>query len=394
VCSTARKMGNKLATGRHIADLEQALRDRVPAGTELLCDNCIGKLQPVPRTDRDWARRRPQRTPRCASNGWECEKQVEGESKARHTETLLLIGDLSLYRRRKMGIADYASEQCLCRKCFDALYPPVLCAESASAPPETPPKRSRSASDMSGSPAQTPKQQRTVEAQTPAQTPNAHAAMELLVDMLLNLPDTFRSKLAGVCGALSEDHGRNTRMFGRMLNVSESSIKSGTAKRACEAIENGAPVEDITLNVITAAGNRERVPNAKDVTLVTEFFKLNSVPANDGRPVKRFPGEQHRFLEDPIIRVLLPAFRELYPALHMSVGRFSQWRRKYVPFIRERNVAAHCSCKLCANMWFRMEALGRNRRRLGPAGGCDCLACSNGFIAPLYDGNLMQSFLC
>ena len=99
MCSTARKMGNKLATGRHIADLEQALRDRVPAGTELLCDNCIGKLQPVPRTDRDWARRRPQRTPRCASNGWECEKQVEGESKARHTETLLLIGDLSLYAR-------------------------------------------------------------------------------------------------------------------------------------------------------------------------------------------------------------------------------------------------------------------------------------------------------
>ncbi len=88
MCSTARKMGKKLATGRHIADLEQALRDRVPAGTELLCDKCIGKLQPVPRTDRAWARERPHLSPRCACNGWECEKQEEGESKARHTMTL------------------------------------------------------------------------------------------------------------------------------------------------------------------------------------------------------------------------------------------------------------------------------------------------------------------
>lgn len=218
--SNSTKNGSK---ARRVADLEQALRDSVVPDTELICDECIRALQPVPRTDTVWALERKFRSPRCAANGWDCERQRKLETRQRHTETLLCIGGLSLYHRRKAGIADYAVEQCLCRPCYRNIITLIPAAED---PPQTP-ARSRSASH---SPAA-----KRVRSDT--------ATTDELVRVLCQLPDAMRARIAGFAGATSE--GSNHLEFSRLLEVSESSARSGTAWRAFKAVEAGTSPEEL-----------------------------------------------------------------------------------------------------------------------------------------------------
>lgn len=107
-------MRKKERFGRSVISLEVALQQTVK-GCKVVCDDCLLNKQPLPRTDTAWARRRKDRVPLCARNGWCCPLQAR-ESDARHTENLKPDG-LSEYLRAKVGIPPYAGINSVCKSC-------------------------------------------------------------------------------------------------------------------------------------------------------------------------------------------------------------------------------------------------------------------------------------
>jgi hypothetical protein len=364
-CLAGNRAG-KRAKGRCVEDLEDALRADI--AVEFICDVCILKMQPISRKDVGWARHRPQRAPLCARNGWECENQ-SSESSTRHTETLRRC-NLSLFRRRNVGIADYARvDLCLCIPCY------IEFSKSGNSPtqseadgPPSAPRRGRVATvpDL-----ETPQAKHARYGRAPGQ-----ATPEDLVRVLRLVPDDMKAKIAAVAASLDNDIG--LRPFCRLLDVNERSAQSGTAFRASRALTEGSDISEVFSPQSRGSGwGKHNV-----VALVVQFFVENSVPGNTGKVAKR-SRQQYRFLQDAIKRVLLPAFKELHPNLSMSHGTFCAIRRKQCPWIRNIKHVPHAGCRYCDDCRFRLNALDRHR-----------VAVRCGCKAPTYSGVFVKDLIC
>jgi hypothetical protein len=198
-----------------------------------------------------------------------------------------------------------------------------------------------------------------------------------VVEALRLFPHVLQCKIVAVAESLTPV-GITAANLARCLDFEPR--MNNTLIRAVRAVEGGVSPEQL----FTIETRGPGVSRSNVVKLVVDFFQLVSVPANTGRRLEHFPEEPQRNLEDPIVRVLLPAFRAAHPDIHMSVGRFVSYRKKYVPFIRSRGDTPHAGCRYCNDMRFRMDALSRNRHQIQ----CGCLPL------PPYDNDLPKKLLC
>jgi len=345
--------------GRRISELEEPLRQQLFSvkGTlgDFVCDECLLELQPLPRTDTLWAAERPDRVKLCASNGWACAKQLENETvrfchKAGtprgYTDPLRKLPDcVSAYKRRQMGIVDYA-KPLLCHRCFMDAY-----------------NANARANDTESTPLS--KKQRTDKEETkPVPAAPGDDALRLLA-ALRQFPSGLQCRIAAVAGHLEPEVTAP-----RVAAVLGLDSHHGTLWRSIRLLKDGVSPEELFRSTFRGTSvDREKV-----IRKVVDFLKLMSVPANDGRLLKRYPGEQRRYLEDPLIRVVLPAFRRAYPDMNMSAGRFSSIRRKHASFIAPRHLTPHAGCWYCNNLRFRVEALREHQQSL---------ECSSVFTFPV-----------
>jgi len=199
------------------------------------------------------------------------------------------------------------------------------------------------------------------------------ATPQLLFEALMQLPRHARSRVAAL--AASSDLPVAARSWSRLLDT--GAIR--TVQRTLGRVEEDPLVQ----NLFARPGRGQGADRHEVIATVVGFFTAVSVPGNTGRVLKRFPGAQIRFLEDPIVRVLFPAFCNQYPDLPMGAARFAAIRQKHCPFIRHRGKTPHAGCRYCDDMNLRMRALQSSRAKLA----CQC-------STPAYDGLLAKKFLC
>jgi hypothetical protein len=353
---------NTLArVGRLVKDIAEPLRKAVGAvGQSVVCDGCLRDKQPIPRdmgaewARTAWAARKPSRTPLCARDGWDCPLQrLETMRKGGHTETLKPFNG-SKYFLVKYNIAPYVNmNSCLCKRCYDEFYREGL-AQSAPVTPASP---------------RTPS--------TPSTSKRRRAAVtdKDIVDSLRGLPFGVLDRIYAWVAHRRPD----LKQVDLAEHLEIEDPDGGTFKRTLEALRNGAELLDTFQQYDRGPGVQDDSVN----DLVVDYLTLNSTPANTGRLLLRFPGEQHRYLSDNF-RNIHRGFLAAHPDTPMSYGKFWNIRHNYAPYIVKAKDTSHAGCEYCNNVRFRLDSLRRNRNSLN----CSCPP------VPPYDYDLPKNLLC